>query len=571
MLPAQPLPSRLKQTIIVIALAFIAIVVHLYRLQISQMYDFYRLSNQNHMRFERIPSARGNILDVRGRLLATSRPVMNVYWFGTGQKKISTQQEELICLLKDIFDLEPETLQALLTAERTNKRYLIAHDIRLERLSPLFEKFPRHPNVLIEQHFKRLYPHKSIASHVIGYLGTMADEQTGKMGLELLLNEQLKGSAGERIKKINSVGKQLSQQEIKSALAGDTIKTTFDLALQVIAEELFPQNESGTMILLDSQKGDIKVMLSRPHFDPSMFLKKIGHETWQELQERHGFINRAIGATYPPASLFKMITLAAAFEEGIITDQTTWNCPGYIYFGGRKIQCGHHAGHGEVDARGALAYSCNIPFYDIAQKIKMDTLADYATRLGLGSKTNILLPEREGLVPTTEWKKRVKGEIWWPGETLSAAIGQSYLLATPLQMGLLISAICEEYLVKPRILVTEEIIKKPVSISKGTLQLLKEYMKQVITLGTGSKLKQLSQFEFYAKTGTAQTSGLNKRHLGKKFAEHGWFVCYFKYKEQQPLTLVIIIENVGSSRDAISLAFRFLKKYAEYCETDSAN
>lgn len=560
---------RLRGVIFFIGIAFVAIGFHLFRLQISQMYNFFQLSNKNFMRMEKIPSARGNIIDIHGNLLATNRPVISLYWVGTGAKNFSEGQLSLVSLLKTTLDLPEDIATILATEERRNRRYLIAQDIPLDKLGLIIEKFPHHANIFIAQQFKRLYPHKSVASHVIGYLGSLADGQTGKMGLELLLNDELKGQAGELIKTINSVGKQLTQQEVKRSLTGNTITTTFDLPLQLIAEEVFPENESGTMILLDPQKGDIKVMLSRPNFDPSMFLQTIQSETWQELQERHGFINRAIGSTYPPASLFKMVTLAAALEQKIITDETTWYCPGYIHFAGRRIQCGNHAGHGTIDTRSALAYSCNIPFYEIAKKIKIDTLAEYAHKLGLGAKTNILLPERSGLVPTTAWKKQVKGEAWWPGETLSAAIGQSYLLVTPLQMGLMISALCEEYLIKPRILTDEAIIKKPIFISKSTLQLLKEYMKQVITLGTGSKLKHLNQFEIYAKTGTAQTSDLKKRSLGKKFAEHGWFVCYFKYLNQNPLTLVVIIEHVGSSRDAINLAFNFLKKYASYCQTNT--
>lgn len=281
------------------------------------------------MRYERIPSARGNILDVKGRLLATNRPVITLYWTGTGLKQISKKQQELITLLKECLGLDAEIEAALALAERKNKRILIAHDLDLEKLGLIIEKFPHHPNISVVQQFKRWYPHKSIASHVIGYLGALSDEPSGRMGLELALNDALKGQSGELIKTINSVGKQLAQQEIKKALTGDTINTTFDLDLQLIAEEIFPENESGSVIVLDPENGDIKAMLSRPTFDPSIFLQSIDVATWQELQEKQGFINRAIGVTYPPASIFKLVTLAAALEQKIIDQDTTWYCPGY--------------------------------------------------------------------------------------------------------------------------------------------------------------------------------------------------------------------------------------------------
>ena len=153
-----------------------------------------------------------------------------------------------------------------------------------------------------------------------------------------------------------------------------------------------------------------------------------------QLAEKHPFLNRAFNACYPPGSLFKIVTLSAALENGYITPESYWFCNGLIEFAGREYHCSNKHGHGLLNTEQALAHSCNIMYFELAKRMNIDLLADYAHRYGLGLKTNVMFAEKEGLVPTNAWKRRVKKEKWWPGETLSAAIGQSYLLVTPLQI-----------------------------------------------------------------------------------------------------------------------------------------
>ena len=443
---------------------------------------------------------------------------------------------------------------------------LLINDISFEQLSRILEQFPDHRNLVITTAFKRFYPYNTIASHVVGYLGSLTTDSAGKMGLEKMFEDTLKGTSGEIVKTINSVGKNLTEEEVKKALVGTTIQTTINLDVQLMAEKAFPEDNAGVFLVMQAQTGALQVVLSRPSFDPNIFLNPIHAEEWARLQERQPFLNRAFSACYPPASLFKLVTVAAALETKLITPDSTWYCNGKMNFCGRDYHCAHLEGHGTLALKEVLAKSCNIPFYEMGKYIKIDTLAEYAARLGLGRPTNIIFPEKSGLIPTRQWKRKNKGEPWWPGETLSATIGQSFLLITPLQAARMVSAICEGYLVKPRILVTEAIEREPLHLSPETLLVLQESMKGAIERGTGKRLNTLRNIEIHAKTGTAQTSSLEKRENGSQFLEHAWFAGHVRYKNHAPVTLMIFIENAGSSRIAIAVAKEFLIDYCNYLD-----
>ena len=314
-------------------------------------------------------------------------------------------------------------------------------------------------------------------------------------------------------------------------------------------------------------------LLSRPSFDPTVFLEPLDHAQWLLLQEKQPFLNRAFNACYQPGSIFKLVTTSAALEHNFIDPNNSWYCCGYVEFGQRQYGCANHNGHGWLTAEQSLAKSCNTMFFEIGKRISIDLLADYAHRFGLGRKTNMVFAEKEGLIPTSAWKKQVKHEKWWPGETLSAVIGQSYLLVTPIQVARMISAIFSGYLVYPRVLFEEPVIKEPLGIKQETRKFLQQSMLKVVESGgTGQQVGRLKNIKIYAKTSTAQTSSLDKRDLGNAYLEHGWFVAYFSYKDEKPMTLVILMENVGSARVATDVAKQFLFEYRKLVDlTQHAN
>jgi len=561
------IPSyKLNIITITLCLTFTSLFFRLIYLQIKMGDLFSAKSEKNFSRTETLASPRGNILDIHGNLLATNRPVYNMYWYGSGSYKLSALQKKKIAKLSEIFGHNhfdtPSFIKKIEWAERTRKKIVLQKDINFEQLSQLEEAFSKE-NISIETSFKRYYPYNASASHILGYLGRIDFNVTGKTGLEYMLENQLKGKQGQNITTINSLGRTLEKTTIAEAMAGKNIKTTLDIELQNIVESVFPEDQVGVCIIMNSDNGSILAITSRPNFDPNIFLSPISQEDWNALQHKQPFLNRALYAQYPPGSVFKLIVTSAALEHEIITPESIWNCKGYITFKGRRYHCHERNGHGVLTVSQALEQSCNPFFYDIGTKISIDTLSDYAHRFGLGEKTGMLFPERSGLVPNTKWKLDEKGEPWWPGETLSVVLGQSYLLTTPIQIARMIGSIFSGYLVTPRILADEPIEKKPLAIKPETLDFIKQSMKKVVTQGTGKRISVIKDIEIYAKTSTAQTSALSKRNKGKQFREHGWFVAHFQYKQNEPLSLVVMVEHAGTSRIPTNIARKLLIRYKQ--------
>lgn len=552
--------NRIMLIPVAIGIAFFIILGRLFYLQIQSSLALYVQSNRNCFRFEKINPPRGNILDRHGTLIATNRPMNQLIWKGSGNRKLDQEQLSILNLFKMLIGLDIETNPDFLRAEYQGKPYLIATEISFEHLSRIVEQFPEHKNICIETGFKRYYPNGSTACHILGYLSGMSYEPTGRMGLEKIFDEALRGTPGELVTTINSVGRHLRQEEVHKALSGENLQTTLDIQLHKIAEEAFPADYTGVLLMMDAVTGAIRVMLSQPHFDPNIFLAPLTHEQWHGLQQNRPFINRALSGCYPPASLFKLVSLIAALEQGIINENTPWNCHGYVEFCKRHYHCKKREGHGPISTQEALAQSCNIPFYEIGKRLKIDTIAHYAHILGLGTKTSDLLPEKLGLVPTSHWKRAVFGKPWWPGETVLACIGQGPIEVTPLQIARMIGTIGQGYAVTPRILESEPVTQHQVPISKKTLNFMRGCMEQAIHHGTGQRLNRLKNFRIYGKTGTAQVRAFAKGSTANG-DEHGWFAAHVTYKNESPFVLVVLAEGVGTSIFATEIAKKFLTGY----------
>ncbi len=564
--PKKTLHTNIKSVTQAMLLALGIITTRLIYLQVKLSDYFSYKSIKNFQRILKTPPIRGNIVDRNGLLLATNRPATDLYWQGSGNKRLNREQTEKVESLTSILNSEQtnDLYNSIVQAERRHQQILLSTDLSFDQISKIEERFPQDKNIILITRYARYYPYKTYASHILGYLGTINMVMRGKMGLEMLLENQLKGEYGEVLKTINSLGIKLSEQEIKKSFQGNVIQTTIDISLQQICEEVFPKEYDGAMIILDPHDGSIQALVSRPSFDPTLFLHPISIENWNKLQEKKPFINRVFNATYPPGSIFKLIVVSAALEQGIITPRSTWKCNGFINFGKRKYWCNRRYGHGVINTYQAVAKSCNILFYEIGKKIDIDIIADYAKLFGLGKKTGVMFKEQKGIIPSKAWKLETIGEQWWPGETLSVSIGQSFLSVTPIQIAQMVSAVFSKTLITPRILMNEPIQCRELDIKSETLDFLQRSMRAVVTKGTGQRVSQVKNIEIYAKTSTAQVSSLNKRHLDKTHLEHGWFVAYFRYKDYAPLTTVILIEHAGSSRLPTITAKNFLIRYKQY-------
>lgn len=536
--------------------------IRLFSLQINNGGALHELGTKNFLRIEIIPPLRGDVYDTHHELLAANRPVFDVFWYGSGKQSLSPEEQEIARKVGAVIGIDfsqDHWPVSLASATRYARRLLLKSDISFQQLCQISELCADARCLVISNRFQRMYPHNETACHVLGYLNR--GEQSGQSGIELKLDALLQGAEGRVLRVINSTGKLLAQQVYKEAKAGADITLTIDFKLQKLAETLFEDDNSGAFILMDPADGAIRALVSCPRFDPNVFLGPLNEATWDKLTTNNPLLNRASCGLYPPASTFKLVTWAAGLEEGVVDQNAEVCCNGYVDFCGRKYFCMRHTGHGVLTPQQALEVSCNVPCFRMARKLTVDCVAGYASRFGLGRKTGFLLPEREGLVPTTQWKKRVKGERWWRGETLSVSIGQGYLMVTPLQVARMVGAICTGYLITPRLLENEVAVKEPLDISPQTLTFLRNAMKEVVHSGTGRHLGHISSFEVCAKTGTAQTCSLEREKAHKYLFEHGWLVGYFSYQGQKPLVMLVLLENIGSSHFATHLAGKFLRGY----------
>ena len=567
---ATPSHSFGKKLLIIVASILIAlsiIISRLFYLQISNGDRMLHKSRNNFLRYEPTSPLRGNILDVNGRFLATNRPTTSMYWKGTGNKKLSSEQRKTLASILQIigFDSTQALDPSFDKAEKLAHKVLLLEDMSFDQLSKIAEQFSNHPNIIIESGFSRFYPHKTLASHTLGYLEQHNFDMIGKMGLEKLYDEVLKGKCGITEKIQNSFGKNLLEKEIERSLAGEDITITIDCALQQIAERLFPENHNGAFILMDSQTGALRALLSRPDFDPNIFLKPLDHETWNNIQENRPFIHRVFNACYPPGSLFKLVTISAIIESNIVSPSSIWCCYGYSKLGSERIGCARKQGHGPLTIPQAMAHSCNILFFEVGKKIDIDLLARYAGHFGLGRPTNSMFKELNGLIPTRAWKRATKGERWWTGETLSAAIGQSFLLVTPIQMARMIASIQTGFLVTPHIIPSEiNNTIEQLPIKPETRKFLQDAMQLTASEGTARRLRRfMKDFTIGAKTSTAQTSKLDKREMGKQYREHRWLAVNFIYKNLPPMTMIILVENAELPHLSVEFACNFLKAFKE--------
>ncbi len=569
MLPHVKCAQKITLLTVGFTFLFTIIVARLFDLQIRHGKQLVELSQKNFLRSEKVQPTRGNILDANGNLLATNRPVIKLFWHGLGTPKMLESQTNSIRLLEQILGTELLTSHSLQRAERFGRRVELADDLSMETVSRIVEQLPAHSQIHITSGVKRFYPHMEMASHLLGYLGQGLEVDNalhGKSGFEKMLEDSLRGEEGEIQKIINSIGKSIAERELKQANAGTDIKTTLDFNLQNLAEQSFPKTNNGCMLIMDPHTGALRALVSRPNFDPNIFLDAIDQDMWQDLQGKKAFLNRAFNAAYPPASIFKLITVAAALEQGIISQEAMVNCCGYYQFGNYRHWCMQHTGHGKLTVKQAVAKSCNILFYHIGKHMHVDTLADYAQRFGLGQKVDMLFPNLPGLVPNSSWKKEVKKERWWPGETLSFAIGQSFTLVTPIQIARMVASIFTGKLVSPRLLEDDLIEQTPLNIKPSTLEFIRDSMRSVVKIGTGARTGNIEGIEVFAKTGTAQVSSLALREKDTKdnrYKEHGWFVAYFKQAGKEPFVMVILMEHVETSIAAAQVAKNFLIGYRE--------
>ena len=599
-------PKELKDRLFiptaVVLAAFLCMTIRLWHLQVMNASHFRTLSQTNRIRLIYEPAPRGLIFDRNGTRLAENKPGFDLSLVPEDVKDLEKTKE----MLELLAGLDKEVVETKL---RDAKRRPPFQAIRLKedltweemvRVSAFKYEFP---GVTINVEPKRTYPQNSLTAHVLGYLGeidedelkSLADEKTtyrpgdvtGKYGIESLFEKTLKGVDGGRQVEVDVRGREIKVINAIPSKPGNNLRLTIDLDTQIAASEAM-EGRAGAVIAADPNSGRILAMVSSPSYDPNALTSGISAQEWTELLENpyHVLTNRAIQGQYPPASTFKVVTAAAAMEEGAIDTDTKIFSGGYFRHQGHTYRDWTAGGHGNINVHRAIVESADTFFYQVGLKVGIDTLARYARGFGFGEKTGIELKnEKSGLVPTSEWKLNRYGTRWYEGETISVSVGQGYMLSTPLQLLNAFSAIANGGDLYQPLLVEQietpdgEPIRRfepkkrgTIDISSETLDIIRKALRGVVTEEGGTaRILNWSKFPIAGKTGTAQVVRLKKRTKNiedqpYKLRDHALFVGFAPYDDPK-IAVVVIVEHGGfGARAAAPVALKVIETYLEKIE-----
>jgi penicillin-binding protein 2 len=563
--------------------------LRVWQLQIREG-EYYRdLSENNRTRTVVVEPARGLIFDRKGVLLANNVPSFNLYVTLEDVK----DREEFVGKLVELIGLDEGLLQKKL-AERGSKLKprKIKEGLTLQQAAIVESHRLDLPGVMIQAESQRNYPEGLIAAHLLGYVGEISADQLekqeysdlhqgsviGQYGVEKVYDRALRGRPGERLTEVDALGHEKRTLVVEKPEAGDDLYLTLDLQLQRLAENLLA-DEAGAIVALDPTNGEVLALASRPTFDPNVLSREMTPKQWEEIvsDERHPLTNRATQGQYPPGSTFKIVMAAAALETNTVHPATHIACAGAYQFGRRLYHDWKRGGHGLMDIRQAIVDSCDVYFYTVGQRMGIDTIAQYAGQFGLGRDTGVELPsERVGIVPSTTWKARARGEPWLPGETISASIGQGYVTVTPIQMAALIGTVGNNGIsYQPRLVKSilqrqsgrmQEMtaIQRPhLTTRPETLRIIRDALAGVVTQGTARKALS-TLVSIAGKTGTAQTAALRagpEEEIPKKFRDHAWFVSYAPVDSPR-IAVAVLVEHMGHGGSAAApLAKQIIEAY----------
>jgi penicillin-binding protein 2 len=533
--------------------------LRLWQIQIVQGEYFLRLSEANGLRITSITAPRGLIVDKTGRLIVANRPAFTV---SVLQTELRSPQHEIPIVARLLGMTAAEVTQKLADAQdRPFAPVRLRRDVSKDIVAAIEESRMDLPGVLVEVEPVRQYIYHDLAGHMLGYVGEVntrelrtlklqgyeQGELIGRDGVERMYNQYLRGRNGEIQAEVDALGRPVRTIKTVAAIPGNTVVLGINLDVQQAAEAALG-DRLGAVIAMDPRTGLVVAFASHPAFDANLFSAGITAAAWNGLlhDSRQPLINRVSQSVYPTGSVFKIVTASAALELRLVSPTTRFFCPGFYTLGGRVFH--DHEEHGNINFLDAIAQSCNVVFWTVSRPVGPDHLAEYARMYGLGEATGIDLPqESPGVIPDPEWKKRTYGEAWFEGDTLNTAVGQGYVLATPLQVARMIAAVANGgELVTPHVVsevrtpagrVITRIAPPPggrLRLSAQTMAVLQAGLAAVVTRGTASSI-QIPGLAVAGKTGTAESTH------GKPYA---WFAGYAPAQAPQ-LVVVAMVENAG--------------------------
>ncbi len=573
--------KRLIISIFLILGIFFILFSRLFFLQVVKGEKYRMLSEGNRIRLKRLKAPRGLILDRNHRVLVQNRPSFAASILSEDVQDLEKTLNTLSSLLNKPVEQMRKTIKK--TKAHPFEPFTLISDLSFKEIAILEEHRNQLLGITVEVEAVRYYPYQEFAAHLLGYMGEINQYQLrkkeyqsvrigdkiGQSGLEKVANSYLIGKDGGKHVEIDAEGRELSTLGYLAPEPGKNIILTIDLVLQKKAEEILG-SRCGAIIAMNPQNGEILAMVSHPAFNPNMFAKGITKKEWLDLVKNPKDLlqNRVIMASYPPGSIFKLVVAAAGLSSGIIDERSTFYCSGFINFGDWVFYCWKGEGHGQLSIHDAIVHSCNSFFYQLSLRLGIDIIANYARSFGFGRQTEIMLfGENSGLIPDSLWKKKAIGSSWYPGETITASIGQGYILVTPIQLACFISSFANGGLLfEPRIIDSIEtsdgtavkkfppIIKTKILISPKDIKIIRKALKGVVNEnGTGWRAYS-PDIVIAGKTGTAQVIKLREQeeeessgaeeNLPEHMRDHAWFVAFAPFEDPE-VAVVVFIEHGG--------------------------
>ncbi len=570
------------------AAAGAALLSRLYYLQFVHGAEFKTLAEGNRAKLQLIIPPRGLIADRNGVPMAMN----HVNHRAMLDADDRDDARDALATLTKLLALSPRELKLIndgIAHRKVGLPVLLREHLSWEDIARIQFYLPQLPSVSIEEGQWRHYPFADHASHLIGYVGKVAEGEVdesqpllkqpemkiGKSGIELLAEATLQGKAGAREVEVNAHGSPVRELKRTPPTQGDTLTLTIDSRLQEFCVTRLGE-ESGAVVVMEVDTGAILALASMPAFDPNEFSKGIKADYYASLREnkRAPLMNKAIAGQYPPGSTFKMMTGLAGLETGKFNAKSHVHCSGTFYLGNHPFTCWKTEGHGTLTMAEALEQSCDVFFYTVAHEIGIEPLAAMALRFGLGQKSGLgLLGEQAGIVPSPAWKLKAYKQGWNPGETINTAIGQGDTLATPIQLAQMVARLVNGgQTFKPRLFKdVEGEPAVPIEVAPEHLSVILDGMRRVgnSPRGTayGSTIKDPA-YAFGGKTGTSQVRkllvhGQNQKELPWEFRHHAWFVGYAPVDAPKYCCSVIIEHGGGGAAAAAPVARDVLKKALE--------
>lgn len=562
----------------------------MHQLQVEEADQYRLLAEENRINMRLLPPARGRIFDRHGTLVA-----------GNGQnyrvvivREDAGDVDETLRRLGTLVRIEPDDLERARREMERRSPFVpvtVAERLTWEEISRVAVNAPALPGITPEVGLSREYPLGEDFAHVVGYVGPVSDYdlsqlespdpllqiprfQIGKYGIESKLEADLRGAAGAKRIEVNAAGRVMRELGHQPATPGADLQLTVDAGLQNFAQIRMGE-ESAAAVVMDVRSGELLAVASAPAFDPNLFVRGISSADYGRLtaDDHRPLATKSVQGAYPPGSTFKMMVALAALEGGHIGPRDTVYCGGYTQLGNRRFHCWKQGGHGRVHLTDSLTRSCDVFYYEMAQRVGIDAIAAMARRFGLGQGFELPMSAvREGIMPDQAWKLANHGDGWRVGDSLNASIGQGYVLATPLQLAVMTARIASGRAVEPRLIRSVNGAPvpapeaPPLDVGAEALALVRQGMHDVSNApgGTAGRSRIVGEHLMAGKTGTSQVRNItaaeraagvtSNEDLPWERRDHALFVGYAPYDAPRYAVSVIVEHGGGGSTAAAPIA-----------------